>query len=134
MEPFSIADVALVGTRAVCLDTGGEVLVFDVAEMTWRRRRTPAVRPDGGGIAQCARSLVASGGEVLLVSRPRAMGKGNAAFRFFRLDMAELEWSPMERRELDDTSWLLRKGQSFRVKDPGKRKVYVLDGGRCLCY
>nr|CAB3471358.1 unnamed protein product [Digitaria exilis] len=127
VEPVSIADVALVGTQAVCLDAGGEVLVFDVAEMTWRRR-TPAVIPDGGGIAEYERSLVAAGGEVVLVSRPRAVGNA-AASRFFRLDMAELEWAPMERRELDDTSWFLRKGQSFRAKDPGKRRVYVFGGG-----
>nr|CAB3468931.1 unnamed protein product [Digitaria exilis] len=113
VEPVSIADVALVGTQAVCLDAGGEVLGFDVAEMTWRRR-TPAVIPDSGGIALYARSLVAAGGEVVLVSRPRGVG---------------LEWSPMERRELDDTRWFFRKGQSFRAMDPGKRRVYVFGGG-----
>ncbi|OEL15482.1 hypothetical protein BAE44_0023500 [Dichanthelium oligosanthes] len=71
-------------------------------------RRTPAVRPDSG-LRENARSLIAAGRELLLVSRPRAAQ--SAAFRFFKLDMEALEWSPLERRELDDTSWFLHKGQ-----------------------
>ncbi|RLN13694.1 hypothetical protein C2845_PM09G23250 [Panicum miliaceum] len=120
LEPASIVDVALVGTQAICLDANGEILVFDVTEMTWRRR-TPAVRPDSG-FEQYARSLVAADGEVLLVSRPRTMEN---AFRFFKLDVEALEWSPLERRKLDDTSWFLSKGQSFRARDAGKRRVYT---------
>ncbi|RLM55347.1 hypothetical protein C2845_PM10G21330 [Panicum miliaceum] len=120
LEPVSIVDVALLGTQAVCLDANGDNLVFDVTEM----RRTPAVRPDSG-FGQYARSLVAADGEVLLVSRPRTMEN---AFRFFKLDMEALEWSPLERRELDDTSWFLCKGQSYRARDAGKRRVYTFSG------
>jgi hypothetical protein len=89
-----------------------------------RRRRTPAVRPDSG-FGQYARSLVAADGELLLVPRPRTMEN---AFRFFKLDMEALEWSPLERRELDDTSWFLCKGQSYRARDAGKRRVYTFSG------
>ncbi|CAL5049710.1 unnamed protein product [Urochloa decumbens] len=122
-EPVSIADVALLGTQAVCLDANGEIIVFDITEMTWRRRM-PVVSPDSG-FRQYTRSLVAADGEVLLVSRPRTMEN---TFRFFKLDMEELEWSPLERRELDDASWFLCKGQSFRAKEAGKRRVYTFDG------
>nr|CAB3494962.1 unnamed protein product [Digitaria exilis] len=112
LDPASFVDVALLGTQAVFLDANGEVVVFDLAETAWRRR-TPAVRPDSG-FGQYARSLVAAGGEVLLV--------------FFKLDMEALEWSPLERRELEDTSWFLRRGQSFRAKDTGRRRVYTFSG------
>ena len=82
------------------------------------------VRSDSG-FWQYARSLVAADGEVLLVSRPRAMEN---AFRFFKLDMEALEWSPLERRELDDTSWFLHEGQSYRARHAGKRRVYTFGG------
>jgi hypothetical protein len=50
------------------------------------------------------------------------------AFKFFRLDIEAVEWSQLDDRELDDTSWFLCKGQSFRVKDAGRRRVYTFSG------
>jgi hypothetical protein len=132
LEPASIVDVALLGTQAVCLDANGEILVFDVAEMTWRRR-TPAVRLDSG-FGQYARSLVTAGGEVLLVSRPRTAE--NNAFRFFKPDMEALEWSPLERRELEDASWFLRRGHQVLQAGHGGAGVVAAGapgaGGRQL--
>ncbi|WVZ94935.1 hypothetical protein U9M48_040761, partial [Paspalum notatum var. saurae] len=127
-EPTCIVDVALSGTQAVCLDLSGEVLMFDVTEMTWRRRRmgrtaSPAgptgIRRDG-----CFLVAAASGGEVVLVSRSHTAADG-VAFKFFKLDMEALEWSLLDDQELDDTSWFLCKGHSFRAKEAGKRKVYT---------
>ncbi|XP_062234202.1 uncharacterized protein LOC133931353 [Phragmites australis] len=119
-EPTCFADVALLGTQAICLDLNGEILVFDVTEMAWRRTVSC---PEGS--KQDANFLVASNGEVVLVSRSHTMEN---AFKFFKLEMEVLDWSPLSDWELDGTSWFLRKGQSFRVKEAGKRKVYTFDG------
>jgi hypothetical protein len=42
--------------------------------------------------------------------------------------MEALEWSPLERRELEDASWFPRRGQSFRAKETGRRRVYTFSG------
>jgi hypothetical protein len=114
-----IVDVALVKTHAICLEHSGQVLVFDITEMTWR-----GTVPCPEWNKEAAHFLVSSNGKAVLVSRLPT--KENAAFRFFELDVEALEWSPMDDAELDDTSWFLRKGQSLQARDAGKRKVYTL--------
>jgi len=120
LERTWIADLALLGTQVICVDISGQILIFNITEMTW------------GRMAPCLKwsqedhhFLVASHGEVVLVSRPGTMEN---AFKFFRLDIEAMEWSQLDDRELDDTSWFLCKGQSFRVKDAGRRRVYTFSG------
>uniref|UniRef100_A0ACD5UHT3 Uncharacterized protein n=1 Tax=Avena sativa TaxID=4498 RepID=A0ACD5UHT3_AVESA len=118
-----IMDVALIGTLAVCAEFFGQILIFNIAEMTWRTASCPEWS------IKDAHYLVASNGEVVMVSCLRAAT--GSAFKFFRLDMEALEWSPLDGQELDDTSWFLCKGQSIRVKEEGKRKVYTFGPRRC---
>lgn len=84
-----IADVALLGTQAICLEISGQVLFFDVTEMTWGRRR---MAPCPGWSEGDCHFLVASHGKVVLVSR---RGTAENAFRLFRLDIDALEWSQL---------------------------------------
>ncbi|KAJ1267444.1 hypothetical protein BS78_07G056300, partial [Paspalum vaginatum] len=108
-----------------------DILMFDVTEMTWRRRRRMrrTTAPGPAGIIRrddgCFLVAAASAGEVVLVSRSHTAAAADGAFKFFKLDMEALEWSLLDDRELDDTSWFLCKGQSFRAKEAGKRKVYT---------
>ncbi|KAL6603535.1 hypothetical protein ACP70R_043896 [Stipagrostis hirtigluma subsp. patula] len=117
LEPICIVDVALLGKEAICLDLNGQVLIFSLTEMACRRTVSC---PEGS--KQDQRFLVAANGEAVLVSHSHTTEN---AFKFLKLDMESLEWLPMEDWELDGTSWFLCKGQSFRVKDAGKRKVYT---------
>ncbi|XP_020174410.1 uncharacterized protein [Aegilops tauschii subsp. strangulata] len=109
-----IMDVALVGTQAVCAEFLGQILIFDITEMAWRAASCPEWS------IQDAHYLVASIGKVVIVSCPRA-----SAFKFLQLDMEALAWSPLDDQELEDTSWFLSQGQSIRVKEEGRRKVYT---------
>lgn len=124
LERTWVADLALLGTQVICVDSNGQILVFDITEMTWGR-----MAPCPKWSQKDRHFLVASHGEVVLVSRPRTMAN---AFKFFRLDIEAMEWSQMDDRELDDTSWFLCKGQSFRVKDAGRRRVYTFRGPKQL--
>lgn len=118
-----IMDVALIGTWVVCAEFLGQILIFDITEMTWRTASCPEWS------IQDAHYLVACNGEVVIVSCLRATG--GSAFKFFKLDMEALEWSPLDGQELDETSWFLCKGQSIRVKEEGERKVYTFYPRRC---
>ncbi|KAE8774461.1 hypothetical protein D1007_53166 [Hordeum vulgare] len=112
-----IMDVALVGTQAVCAEFLGQILIFDITEMTWRAASCPEWS------IQDAYYLVASIGKVVIVSCPRATT--GSAFKFLQLDMEVLAWSPLDNQELDDTSWFLSQGQSICAKEEGGRKVYT---------
>ncbi|XBH87811.1 hypothetical protein VPH35_075200 [Triticum aestivum] len=92
-------------------------------EMTWRTASCPEWS------IKDAHYLVASNGEVVIVSCLRV--NAGSAFKFFKMDMEALEWSPLDGQELDDTSWFLCKGQSIRVKEEGKRKVYTFNPIQC---
>ena len=92
--------------------------------MTWRTTSCPEWS------IQDAHYLVASNGEVVIVSCLRETV--GSAFKFFKMDMEALKWSPLDGQELDDTSWFLCKGQSMRVKEQGKRKVYTFDPRQCI--
>ncbi|CAM0909578.1 unnamed protein product [Alopecurus aequalis] len=118
-----IMDVALIGTQVVCAEFLGQILIFDITEMTWRTASCPEWS------IKDAHYLVASNGEVVIVSYLRATV--GSAFKFFKLDMEALEWSLLDGQKLDDTSWFLCKGQSIRVKEEGKRKVYTFDPRHC---
>ncbi|KAM0912569.1 hypothetical protein ACQ4PT_012726 [Festuca glaucescens] len=118
-----ITDVALIGTWVVCAEFLGQILIFDIIEMTWRTASCPEWS------LQDAHYLVASIGEVVIVSCLRATV--GSAFKFFKKDMEALEWSPLDGQELDDTSWFLCKGQSIHVKEEDGRKVYTFDQRRC---
>ncbi|CAN6192997.1 unnamed protein product [Urochloa humidicola] len=120
LERTRISDVALFGTQVICVELSGQILIFSITEMTWGR-----MVPCPEWSEKDRHFLVTSHGEVVLVSCPRTMKN---AFRFFRLDAKALEWSRLDDRELDDTSWFLSKGQSFRVKERGKRRVYAFSG------
>ncbi|XBI02746.1 hypothetical protein VPH35_131253 [Triticum aestivum] len=111
---LSVMDMALVGTRAVCAEFLGQILIFDITEMTWRAASCPEWS------IQDAHYLVASVGKVVIVSCPRA-----SAFKFLQLDMEALAWSPLDDQELEDTSWFLPQGQSIRVKEEDRNKVYT---------
>ncbi|XP_006657312.1 uncharacterized protein LOC102707132 [Oryza brachyantha] len=112
-----IVDVALLGTRAVCVELNGQILVFNITEMVWR---TGSSCPDW--VKQDSHFLVASIGQVVVVSHPCVTVN---AFKFFKLDLQSMEWSLLDDGELDNTSWFLCNGQSYRVKEEGKRKVYL---------
>lgn len=118
-----IIDVALIGTQAVCVESHGQILIFDVTEMTWRTVSCPEWTIGD------APYLVASNTEVVLISWDR--GAEVRAFKFFKLDVKALEWSSLDDGELDNTSWFLWKGQSFRVSEEGKRKVYTFGPDQC---
>lgn len=115
-----IVDVVLHGKQAVCVDYYGRILIFDVTEMSWRTALSP------GWDEREAHFLVASGEKVVLISC-RRYGARFCDFKFFKLDAEALEWSPLDDTELDDSSWFLYRGRSFRATGEGKRRVYTFN-------
>ncbi|KAM0915322.1 hypothetical protein ACQ4PT_010929 [Festuca glaucescens] len=113
-----IVDVILLGKQAVCVDYHGKILIFDVTEMSWKTALSP------GWSERDAHFLVASGEKVVLISCRRYRARF-CDFKFFKLDAEALEWSPLDDTELDDSSWFLYRGRSFRARGEGKRRVYT---------
>lgn len=118
-----IVDVVLLGKQAVCVDFHGQILSFSITDMIWR---TVSSCPDWS--KQDSHFLVASNEQVVAILHPCKTG---SAFKFFKLDLQAMEWSLLDDRELDNTSWFLCKGQSYRVKEEGKRRVYLFGPNKC---
>ncbi|EAZ38192.1 hypothetical protein OsJ_22543 [Oryza sativa Japonica Group] len=118
-----IVDVVLLGKQAVCVDFHGQILSFSITDMIWR---TVSSCPDWS--KQDSHFLVASNEQVVAILHPCKTG---SAFKFFKLDLQAMEWSLLDDRELDNTSWFLCKGQSYHVKEEGKRRVYLFGPNKC---
>uniref|UniRef100_A0A0D9WTT8 KIB1-4 beta-propeller domain-containing protein n=1 Tax=Leersia perrieri TaxID=77586 RepID=A0A0D9WTT8_9ORYZ len=118
-----ILDVVLLGKQVVCVESHGKILAFNISEMTWR---TVSSCPDWS--EKDSHFLVVFNREVVAISHPHKTG---SAFKFFKLDLEAMKWSVLGDRELDNTSWFLCKGQSYRVKEEGKRRVYLFGPNIC---